>query len=37
MRNHSYSHLRSSRDKSIARWLIVIAAGGFVLTTALAP
>jgi hypothetical protein len=27
--------LRSSRDQSIARWLIVIAAGLFVLTAAL--
>jgi hypothetical protein len=36
MRGHSYPHLRSSRDQSIARWLIVIAVGLFMLTAALA-
>jgi hypothetical protein len=36
MSGHSYPHLRSSRDQSIARWLIVIAMGVFVLTAALA-
>jgi hypothetical protein len=36
MRDHSYPHPRPSRDQSIARWLIVIAVGLFVLTAALA-
>jgi len=36
MRNHSYPHLRSSRDRLIARWLVVIAVSVFVLTAALA-
>jgi len=36
MLGHSYPHLRSSRDQSIARWLIVIAVGLFMLTAALA-
>jgi hypothetical protein len=36
MHGHSYPRLRSSRDQSIARWLVVIAAGLFVLTAALA-
>jgi hypothetical protein len=36
MRNHSYLHLRSSRDQSITRWLAVIAVSLFVLTAALA-
>jgi len=36
MRGHSYPHLRSSRDRSIARWLIVIAVILLMLTAALA-
>jgi hypothetical protein len=36
MRGHPYPHLRSSRDQSIARWLVVIAMGLFVLTAAFA-
>jgi hypothetical protein len=36
MPGHSYPHLPPSRDQSIARWLIVIAVGLFVLTAALA-
>jgi hypothetical protein len=36
MRGHSQPHLRSSRDQSIARWLVVIALGLCVLTAALA-
>jgi len=36
MRGHSYPRLRPSRDQSIARWLVVIAVGLFVLTAALA-
>jgi hypothetical protein len=32
MRNPSYLHLRSSRDQSITRWLLVIAAILCVLT-----
>jgi len=36
MRGHRYPHLRSSRDQSIARWLLVIAVGLFLVTAALA-
>jgi hypothetical protein len=36
MRGHSSPHLRSSREQSIARWLIVIALSVFVLSAALA-
>jgi hypothetical protein len=36
MRSRPYPHLRSSRDQSIARWLVMIAVCVIVLSAALA-